>query len=693
MAGRNYYPEIWKKSYMLELAGGGKGAVFYTFSLPPESSEFLFPQRITETKTFGGLFIDDYGQEACKITLSGTTGNSEIKKIFQGTNEATWMTGKQEIYHLRDEIMGYKKNSDYAKRTLTLYNFGCGEESSVPASNPALFDAWEVVLKDFKISQSKDRPFFYSYSIEFTGLRKLGEWKSGKSKAPWSTEWLAGLDAAIAAIESGLAVFEAAYAFSEEFVAQVNAVKAKLGKLKDAIGMYGKLITGTVDNMLSGGVAAVGGVIDFGTAIGGMVVGIVRFPGSLAKDVVRGVDSIRVSLKALESGWDVVGAWELMVQDCEDAAASIFVSNGAPEIAVAAVAPTALGSYGASPAAAAIAIAVAKAADAASGVDGLTSAQASGVKRAVLAAGSSTKSAGAAAYAAAIAGGATVAVATSAAAAAGVLAIDAGKISAAYAVAIAGGATVAMATSAAALACGSTPPTTADITAANAAAVAMGPTSALLAAAAVAAAVAPTAPGSYGASKVTAVTIYGAAKEVTVVSGMTLEKLAKEYLGNADLGWLIAIVNKISGNEALKPGTKLSIPSLSVSSRNTANVFSSGLGSDIKLGPGGIFTVGKNGDFKTVDAIPNMNQAISTRLSQALGTRVRLDMYGVRVAIGGVEGIAAAYLVASIKDTVMKDPRIASISNMRLAGAGDCLAVAFEYVTGSGEIGSYQGAL
>ena len=45
----------WRKAYMLEFLEGDDLRECFTFSVPPESEELQFPQRVTETKTFGGI--------------------------------------------------------------------------------------------------------------------------------------------------------------------------------------------------------------------------------------------------------------------------------------------------------------------------------------------------------------------------------------------------------------------------------------------------------------------------------------------------------------------------------------------------------------------------------------------------------------------------------------------------------------
>lgn len=183
--GKFAYPEIWKRSFLLEIVTPGSDpSEIFTFSLPPENIEVIYPQRVAETKTFGGVFVDDYGSDVAKITLSGNTGNSEVRRIYRGPRGDLWLSGKDEIYYIRDHIVRYKENNkNYGDSKLYLYNLSTITEDEISNGNyKAAVDSWEVVLKDFRISQSKERPFWYAYSVEFTGLRILGKEKASSTQ-------------------------------------------------------------------------------------------------------------------------------------------------------------------------------------------------------------------------------------------------------------------------------------------------------------------------------------------------------------------------------------------------------------------------------------------------------------------------------------------------------------------------------
>jgi hypothetical protein len=79
------------------------------------------------------------------------------------------------------------------------------------------------------------------------------------------------------------------------------------------------------------------------------------------------------------------------------------------------------------------------------------------------------------------------------------------------------------------------------------------------------------------------------------------------------------------------------------------------------------------------------------RLSESLGNRLRLSVYGIRNVAGMPDTIAVAYVAASVKDTVFQDPRIDRIENLYFRGRADALYIEFDYYTMDGILQKYQG--
>ena len=154
---------LWQKAYMLEFDEDA-----FTFSVPPENEELSYSQRKTETKTFGGLHIDDYGIDTVKIVLSGSTINQSLKKIYGAGYGDKKLSGEDEILYLRDLLTKYKDIAENREKPVYLYDL---------SKTGKMGNSWQVAIGDFKIKRSNDRPFTYKYSIEFTG------WKTEKNHA------------------------------------------------------------------------------------------------------------------------------------------------------------------------------------------------------------------------------------------------------------------------------------------------------------------------------------------------------------------------------------------------------------------------------------------------------------------------------------------------------------------------------
>lgn len=156
--------DFWYKSYLLEFRLNGVTTDIFTFSVPPESEEFSFPQRKSETKTFGGAVVADYGNDMVNITLSGSTINQELKLIYKSVKGIAMMTGEQEAFYLRDLFRKYGKREMLDGKEVYLYALN-GDLFKVK-SNPKW---WKIYVGQFDISRNKDKPFCYNYKLTVTG--------------------------------------------------------------------------------------------------------------------------------------------------------------------------------------------------------------------------------------------------------------------------------------------------------------------------------------------------------------------------------------------------------------------------------------------------------------------------------------------------------------------------------------------
>lgn len=167
---------------MLEFLEGDDLKECFTFSVPPESEELQFPQRVTETKTFGGSVFDDYGNDSYRITLSGTTVNEEKKLIYRGLKKVPlYLTGTKEIFELQKIIKNWsdgKVSTGFFRKTKSdvgsnrkVYLYDLSKMSVLQlATGVASRNYWRVFIKDLKIKRDKSKPKTYNYTLEMIGV-------------------------------------------------------------------------------------------------------------------------------------------------------------------------------------------------------------------------------------------------------------------------------------------------------------------------------------------------------------------------------------------------------------------------------------------------------------------------------------------------------------------------------------------
>jgi hypothetical protein len=175
-----------QRSFLFELVNKStrsKPVESFTLILPPEEEEITEPQRVSYTKTFGGLFVDDYGDDEKKIVISGNTGNSKLKKTFSSPNSKgrvpEKMNGQDSFFYFRNKIMRYKDQiKNWDKYEMILYDLSLIPEyyrnKDFRRQIPYITEGYVVKLDRFKMKRSKEKPLFFNYTIELTTLRKLG---------------------------------------------------------------------------------------------------------------------------------------------------------------------------------------------------------------------------------------------------------------------------------------------------------------------------------------------------------------------------------------------------------------------------------------------------------------------------------------------------------------------------------------
>lgn len=171
-------------------------------------------------------------------------------------------------------------------------------------------------------------------------------------------------------------------------------------------------------------------------------------------------------------------------------------------------------------------------------------------------------------------------------------------------------------------------------------------------------------------------------RKIRMSSTMTLDKIADKLMGSADYASLIAYYNNIQNEHEIEPGTVIKIPILSPDEANTSNRIygvpgdTDNYGRDIAFDDNGDFAI-QNGDFAVTNSVENLNQAIAMRLTTAAEKRIRLNAYGIKSQIG--EDAVKNYLLSTVEQTVIADPRVSEINEISAQAEGDKIYISVDY--------------
>jgi hypothetical protein len=296
---------LYKKAYLLEFMdeNGKEAAASFTFSVPPESEELAYPQRKTETKTFGGLHVDDYGIDAVKISLSGSTVNQELKLIYDSKSPGNEdkKTGEREIYLLRDLLKEWKSgknlNQNKTQRIIMLYDLSKMNDKS---GGGIIKNYWRVFPGELKIRRSSEKPFTYKYSIDFTGVdpeidRNPAEYFQDEQKIEEAGSKLNDFEETVIELKNALANI---IDLMDDLMGKINKLLKYANELKGLIN--------TLGNIMKYGASMIGGVIN---AAGETAAGLVDSVTNVAEGVHAIVSLPRtVELAAANAGLEVFNA-------------------------------------------------------------------------------------------------------------------------------------------------------------------------------------------------------------------------------------------------------------------------------------------------------------------------------------------------------------------------------------------------
>ena len=180
-----------------------------------------------------------------------------------------------------------------------------------------------------------------------------------------------------------------------------------------------------------------------------------------------------------------------------------------------------------------------------------------------------------------------------------------------------------------------------------------------------------------------------------------MERLSLKHFGSLAFIDLIALFNGIEGDDEIFAGDTIKIPVIILGKTPEDNLIYTALksdiyGSDKRLDASGKYVIMASGDFARAEGIENFMQAINLRLNEKLGSRLRLTIYGIRDSIGFAMGevTPVSYIISNIKDTLMQDPRVDNVDNIRLAINEDIIQTSMNiYSIKVGEVLPFKGGV
>jgi len=179
----------------------------------------------------------------------------------------------------------------------------------------------------------------------------------------------------------------------------------------------------------------------------------------------------------------------------------------------------------------------------------------------------------------------------------------------------------------------------------------------------------------------------------TVKGEDTLQSIALKELGDETLWPYIASINpSIQSNSDLVVGEEIYVPvnqniQTTTSKDNfilTEDTLRDPYGADIRLDSNGNIIVQESNDVSLVSGVDNVLQSIDVRLKTEIGSMIKQTAFGL-MSQPGMAGTSQAfsYVRMSIQNTLIQDPRIASVKNVGVQIERDALHVSADiYLVG-----------
>lgn len=222
----------------------------FTLVLPPTHVSISEKQRVSITKTFGNVFVDDYGPDNPEIVIRGFSGTAHAFPTFQTKGKvpsgmsfynvtgvrgqmssvaatsamgaSLGYTHKTAFYAFRDTIMRYKGvsdnvNADYDKYILRVTD---------------LYDeqVYDCVLLNFNVERTPERPLHYPFTINLL-VYSMPIQAGNKTATPIPVG--GNITDLLAAIDNAMSWFNKAFAY-------VQAVKNSVAIIQNTVSLMAK---------------------------------------------------------------------------------------------------------------------------------------------------------------------------------------------------------------------------------------------------------------------------------------------------------------------------------------------------------------------------------------------------------------------------------------------------------------------
>jgi len=160
-----------KKSWLFEIVDKESREVEESFTLifPPQSVDIRESQRVSTTKTFGNVIVDDYGPDNLEISIKAISGTTGVFPTFTTTGDQNPLDSRVDeragltnggydavssFYTFRDSIMRYKDDlgNQYGSKELLVYDLGDEQ-------------VYRCILLEFQLSRTSDQPRWYPFTL------------------------------------------------------------------------------------------------------------------------------------------------------------------------------------------------------------------------------------------------------------------------------------------------------------------------------------------------------------------------------------------------------------------------------------------------------------------------------------------------------------------------------------------------